>query len=101
MNLCTSTWLRKLAYVVPISLRYPRSEGTTNFRRPRESGDLELAPGWTRGGRMSEKRPCVYILASKRNGTLMSVSQVILRAVLGNIVRMLSVDLFEITECTG
>jgi hypothetical protein len=29
----------------------------------------------------------------------MSVSQVILRAVLGNIVRMLSVDLFAITEC--
>ena len=25
-----STWLRKLAYVVPISLRYPLSEGTTN-----------------------------------------------------------------------
>ena len=29
----------------------------------------------------------------------MSVTQVILRAVLGNIVRMLSVDLFAITEC--
>ena len=35
-----STSSRKLAYVVPISLRYPRPEGTTNFRRPRESGDL-------------------------------------------------------------
>jgi hypothetical protein len=31
----------------------------------------------------------------------MSVSQVMLRAVLGNIVRMLSVDLFAITECIG
>jgi len=51
---------------------------------------------------MSEERPCVYILASKRNGTpFMSVSQVILRAVLGNIVRMLSVNLFAITECIG
>ena len=39
-----STWLRKLVYVVPISLRYPRSEGTTNLRRPRESGDPEPAP---------------------------------------------------------
>ena len=45
---------------------------------------------------MSEKRPCVYALAP-----FMSVSQVILRAVLGNIVRMLSVDLFAITECIG
>jgi len=51
---------------------------------------------------MSEKRPCVYIFASKRvMAPFMSVSQVILRAVLGNIVRMLSVDLFAITECTG
>jgi transposase len=41
--------LRKLAYVVPISLRYPRSEGTTNFRRPRESGDLEMLWGERRG----------------------------------------------------
>jgi len=31
----------------------------------------------------------------------MSVSQVILRAVLGNIVRMLSVDLFAIAVCIG
>ena len=38
-----STWLRKLAYVVAISLRYPRSEGTTNFRRPRESGCHEIS----------------------------------------------------------
>ena len=29
-NLVGPPWLRKLAYVVPISLRYPRSEGTTN-----------------------------------------------------------------------
>jgi hypothetical protein len=50
---------------------------------------------------MSEKRPCVYILASKRNGPFMSASQVILYAVLGNIVRMLSVVLFAITECIG
>lgn len=48
---------------------------------------------------MSEKRPCVYILASKRNGTLYVVSQVILRGVLGNIGQMLSEDLFAITEC--
>ena len=48
-EIIASTWLRKLAYVVPISLRYPRSEGTTNFRRPRESGDLEPAPGMNRG----------------------------------------------------
>ena len=57
-----STWFRKLAYVVPISLRYPRSEGTTIVVVPAKAG--------TQGGRMSEKRPCVYILASKRNGTL-------------------------------
>jgi hypothetical protein len=50
---------------------------------------------------MSEKRPCVYILASERNGTLMSVSQAKWLAVLGNIVRMLRADLSEITECIG
>jgi hypothetical protein len=51
---------------------------------------------------MSKKRPCVYLLASKRNGTLyVGVTSDILRAVLGNIIRMLSVDLFAITECIG
>jgi len=62
LSYCSSTWLRKLAYVVPISLRYPRSEGTKNFVVPAKAG--------TQRGGMSEKRPCVYILASKRNGTL-------------------------------
>ena len=41
-NLGPSTWSRKLAYVVPIPLRYPRSEGTTNLLRPRESGCQEI-----------------------------------------------------------
>ena len=52
---------------------------------------------------MSEKRPCVYILASKRSVMVrfIPVSQAVLRAVLGNIVPTLSVDLFAITECTG
>ena len=50
---------------------------------------------------MSEKRPCVYILASKRNGTLYVGVTRILRAVFGNIARTLSIDLFAITECTG
>src|SRR5215469_11611575 len=36
-----------------------------NLRRPRESGDPGAADR-----RMNEKRPCVYILASKHNGTL-------------------------------
>ena len=46
-----STWLRKLAYVVTISLRYPLALRTTNFRRPRASGDPEqsLLPGMNRG----------------------------------------------------
>jgi hypothetical protein len=50
---------------------------------------------------MSEERPCVYILASKRNGTLYVGVTVILLVVLGNIVRMLSADLFGIAESIG
>ena len=38
---------------------------SSNFRRPRESGDPGAA-----NRRMTPKRPCVYILASQRNGTL-------------------------------
>jgi putative endonuclease len=34
------------------------------YCRPRESGDPEI------GGRTTDKRPCVDILASRRNGTL-------------------------------
>ena len=77
---------------------------STLFVVPAQAGTQSLP--WHEQGvvdrGMSEKRPCVYIFASKRvMAPFMSVSQVILRAVLGNIVRMLSVDLFAITECTG
>src|SRR6516165_4449481 len=41
------------------------SRCSNNLRHPRKSGD----PGGADHG-MSEKRPCVYILASKRHGTL-------------------------------
>jgi hypothetical protein len=36
-----STWLRKLAFGPRISLGYLHSDGMTNLRRPRESGDPE------------------------------------------------------------
>ena len=33
----------------PVDRRWDVSEGSTNSRRPRESGDLEPAPGMNRG----------------------------------------------------
>ena len=79
----------------------------TNPRRPRASGDPELAPGMNgheQGAtdrNMSEKRPCVYILASKRNGTLYTgvTSDIARRAWQHR--SKLSMDLFAITECTA
>src|SRR5215472_3206512 len=62
---CPSNWLHKLAYVLRVSLRYPHSEGDYKSpSSPRKRGPRAADRG------MSEKRPCVYILASKRNGTL-------------------------------
>jgi len=89
----------------PYRLGILAREGRQIFVVPAKAGTQSLPPVHARGRlwheqgaahrSMSEKRPCVYILASKRNGTFMSV----LRAVLGNIVRTLSAVLFGITEC--
>jgi hypothetical protein len=50
---------------------------------------------------MNDKRPCVSILASGRNGTLISVLQGILPAALGNTGGMLPADLLEIAGGIG
>ena len=50
---------------------------------------------------MSEERPCVYILASKRNGTLyVGVTSDIARRAWQHRSNAVA-DLFAITECTG
>ena len=80
-RLAARTWLHKFTYVLsdiltlvegtirdafrPAAHGLRSSRCSNNLRHPRKSGD----PGGADHG-MSEKRPCVYILASKRNGTL-------------------------------